>query len=357
MTSLKLGLIGCGRIAQLVHLNVIRQLPNSELIALAEPDPKRREEASKLVPKAIAFESYNELLSMPEVEAVIICLPNNLHAEATVTALEHGKHVYLEKPLATSLKEAQGVLEAWRRADLVGMVGFNYRFNAFYKAARQHIESGRLGELVCVRSVFSTATRTLPTWKQARERGGGALLDLASHHIDLVRFISGEEIQEVFARVWLQQSEDDCAMLQLRLANGLLVQSFFSLSAVEEDRFEIYGMEGKLTIDRYLSFDVEITDPTAEFARLKWLGRMFQSLFHSPYLKERIFSPGSEPSYKAALNHFVTAVRKKQPTSPDFWDGYQSLAVIEAAEESARIQRVVSLADFVKEDFNYQYSE
>ena len=150
-----------------------------------------------------------------------------------------------------------------------------------------------------------------------------------------------------------RSSEGDSAMLQTRLANRLEVQSFFSLRAVEEDRFEIYGEAGKLTVDRYLSLDVEITDPTAEFARLKWLGRKFRSLFQSPYLKEKIFAPGSEPSYRAALAHFVSAALNNQSTSPDFWDGYQTLAVIEAAEESARTKRVVSLADFINEELTH----
>jgi len=350
MSSLKLGLIGCGRIAQLVHINALRQLPDVELAAVAECDPKRREEASRRAPKAIALASYDELLSMPELDAVVICLPNNLHAEAAVAAMEHGKHVYLEKPIATRLDEAKNVLATWKRSNLVGMLGFNYRFNAFYQSARQHIQSGRLDELLCVRSVFSAAARTLPSWKQDRQKGGGVLLDLASHHIDLVRFLFGEEIKEVFARIWSMNSEDDNAMLQTRLVNGLLVQSFFSLSSVEEDRFEIYGQAGKLTVDRYLSLDVGITDPTAELARLKWLGHKLRSLLHSPYLKEKIFAPGSEPSYRAALAHFATAVRMDKHASPDFWDGYKSLAVIEAAEESAKTKRVVSLVDFVKED-------
>jgi len=351
MSSLKVGLIGCGHIAQLVLLNVLKQLPDVELFALAESDPERLEEASKRTPKAVTFTSYEELLLIPEIDAVVICLPNNLHAQATIAAIEHGKHVYLEKPLATNLREAQNVLQAWRRTRLVGMIGFNYRFNALYQAAKQQCLSSRLGEFVCVRTVFSTALRALPTWKSNRQSGGGVLLDLASHHFDLLRFLFGVEVKEVFARVWSHNSEDDSAALQIRLANGLTVQSFFSLSATEEDRFEIYGQAGKLTVDRYLSFDVEISDSTAKFARIKWLVMKLHSVLHSPYLKEKIFTPGIEPSYRAALAHFVSAARNNHPTSPNFWDGYRSLAVIEAAEESDRKQRVVSLADFVKEDF------
>lgn len=153
MSSLKVGLIGCGRIVQLVHLNVLARLPDAELVALAEPDPQRREEASRRVPKAIAFSGYQEMLEKSDVEAAVICLPNALHAEAAEAALKLGKHVYLEKPLAANLEDARDALQAWRSAGTVGMMGFNYRFNPIYQAAKEYIKSGKLGEVVSVRSV------------------------------------------------------------------------------------------------------------------------------------------------------------------------------------------------------------
>ncbi|MGH7964538.1 MAG: Gfo/Idh/MocA family protein [Candidatus Binatia bacterium] len=350
--TLKVGIIGCGRIAQLVHLGMLQRLPEVELVALTEPDLQRREEARIRAPGAVTISDYQELLMMPAVEAVLICLPNALHAEATVAALERGKHVYVEKPLATSLNEARPVLAAWRRAGVVGMIGFNYRFNALYQAVRQHIQSARLGELVAARSVFSTAARTLPTWQHTRQNGGGVLLDLASHHVDLVHFLFGQEVREVFAGLRSQRSEDDSATLHLRLADGLLVQSFFSMSAVEEDRLEIYGQAGKLSVDRYLSLDIEISEPLLQFTRLKRLTRGLRSLAWNPYLLDKLRAPSREPSYQAALAHFVAAVRSKRPASPDFWDGYRSLAVIAAAEESARTGQIVPLSHLTEEDEN-----
>ena len=351
MPALKVGLIGCGRIAQLAHLNILTRLPDVELIALAELDLQRREEACHRAPAAVALADYTELLAMPEVDAVVICLPNALHAETAVAALQRGKHVYLEKPLAPGLNEARSVLTAWRNAGVVGMIGFNYRFNALYQTARQYVQSGTLGELVSVRSVFSSAARTLPTWKRQRQNGGGVLLDLALHHVDLVRFLFGQEVRDVFAGLRSQHSEDDSATLQLRLADGLVVQSFFSLNAVEEDRFEIYGTAGKLTIDRYFSFNVEVTNPMRDdFARFRRLGRRLQSALQSPYLWDKLLAPGREPSYQAALAQFVTAARANRPVSPDFWDGYRSLAVIAAAEESARTGKVVALSERATED-------
>lgn len=110
MSSLKVGVIGCGRIAQAVHLRVWRNV-----VALAEPDPESRRQAARLAPGAVAMEDWRELLDRRDVEAVLIAAPNGLHAEMAVAALERGKHVYLEKPLATDLQDVARVVDRIRR--------------------------------------------------------------------------------------------------------------------------------------------------------------------------------------------------------------------------------------------------
>jgi predicted dehydrogenase len=321
-----------------------------ELVAVAEVDPERLEKARHLVPKAVVCDHYEKILKMKEVEAVIIRLPNDLHAEAAIASLQQGKHVYLEKPLATSLKQARRVLEVWQNTPLVGMIGFNYRFNRLYRATREYLQAGSVGKLVGGRSIFSTTGRNLPDWLQTRSTGGGALLNLASHHTDLIRFFFGQEVREVFASLRSLHSEDDSAMLQLKLSNGLMVQSFFSISSIEEDRFEVYGQSGKLFVDRYLSLCVEIYDPTLDSVRLRRLWHGLKTLIHVPYLLKKIRAPGHEPSYREALTHFITAARTHRPAAPDFYDGFRSLMIIEAAEESARRGRPVSIPDLATED-------
>lgn len=350
IANLKVGLIGCGRISQLVHLGILARLPNVELTALAEVDPGRREEAARRAPRAAVFADYQELLEMREVDAVVICLPNALHAQTGIAAMERGKHVYLEKPLATNVADGRRVVQAWRRSGLIGMIGFNYRFHRLYQRLKQQIQAGRLGELVGASSVFSTAGRVLPNWKLTRENGGGVLLDLASHHIDLIPYLLEQPVSEVFAHIQSKRSEEDTAAVQLRLASGLAVQCFFSLSAAEEDRFELYGTAGKLTADRYLSTDIEISDPARNLARVKKFGHSMRSLIHSPYLLERFRKDTCDPSFHSALAYFVESVRLGRAAQPDFLDGLRSLAVIEAAEKSARAACAVSIAEFAREE-------
>jgi myo-inositol 2-dehydrogenase/D-chiro-inositol 1-dehydrogenase len=239
------------------------------------------------------------------------------------------------------LDDGQRVLDAWKDAGVVGMMGFNYRFSPLYREVKRQLDAGRLGALVAVRSVFSTAARGDRAWRGSRDRGGGVLLDLASHHVDLLRFLLGQEVHEVSAALHSQRSEDDTAMVQLRFADGLLTQSFFSLSAVEDDRLDVYGEAGRLTVDRYLSLEPEIVSPTRASARLQQLRHGVRSLARAGYAFDKLRAPGHEPSYAAALAHFVAAVRGECVASPDVRDGYHSLATVDAAERSARSGRAV----------------
>ena len=346
MSVVRIGLIGCGNIAQTIHLPVLRRLPGVAVIALAEPDPQRREGAHRQVPTAQAYVQYHDLLAMPAVEAVVICVPTALHAEVTLAALQHRKQIYLEKPLATDLDEARRVVTAWRAAGVIGMIGFNYRFSPLYQSVRELVQRGTLGTLVGMRSVFATTAKPLPSWKKTRDTGGGVLLDLASHHIDLLHFLFAQDIYDVFTQTCSQQSENDTAVMQFRLSSGLFVQAFFSLTAVEEDRLEIYGTAKKLAVDRYRSSTVEIFDSSwGAIARLKGFGRSLRSALPNRHLINKLCSPGHEPSYRTALAHFVLCVRTQTPASPDFHDGYRSQVVIAAAEESAKTGKTVSITE------------
>jgi myo-inositol 2-dehydrogenase/D-chiro-inositol 1-dehydrogenase len=336
MPALRIGLIGCGHMGRIVQLNILRRLPHVEVVALAEPDALRREAANRQIPLATAFADYHELLDQPEVDAIIICLPNALHADAAINALQSGKHVYLEKPLATNLDDGRKLLDAWRHSGQVAMIGFSYRFNPLHQEVGRLLQTGRLGELIGARSVFTTAPHRVPEWKQRRVTGGGALLDLASHHVDLVRFWFDQKVLEVRASVKSERVEADTATLELRLANGLLVQSFFSMSSVDDDRFEIYGRGGKLSLDRYKSWNVAITDLERASAPWSRFRQVVACLPRSRFALNKLLAPRREPSFAAALSHFVAAAQSGQQTSPNFEDGFHSLAVITAAEESAR---------------------
>jgi predicted dehydrogenase len=346
VNCLRLGVIGFGNVVRGIHLDGLRRLRGVEVAAVAESDPERRSEAQRLLPGAAVVASYEQLLSNPDVRAVMVCLPSTSQAAAAMAALESGRHVYVEKPIATSLADARAVVGAWRRAGTVGMVGLNYRLHPHYRRAREVIRSGVLGDLVGARSIFATPTAlTQADWKMSRASGGGALLDLGSHHADLVHFLFGQPVRQAFAELRSQRGEDDSATLELRLADGTLVQSLFSLCAVDEERLEVYGQAGKLTVDRCYALDVDLRPATRERDRLRRAWRALRRLRHVRFLATRMRAPACEPSYPLALERFVEAVNANRNADPDLWDGYRSLAVIEAALESARTGAPVALQE------------
>ncbi|MBC7805434.1 MAG: Gfo/Idh/MocA family oxidoreductase, partial [Akkermansiaceae bacterium] len=345
------GVLGCGAIARSVHLPILSKLTGVRVVALADADEINRTRAAVLFPEAATYADFSEAIRDASVDAVIIALPTGLHARAACAAFAAGKHVYLEKPLATSPQEGQQVLESWHNAsDCIGMIGFNYRFNPLLAEAREVLQRGGIGRLTAIRSVFATPMReTAPGWKKTRSSGGGALLDLASHHFDLLRFLSGREIEEISAGVSSRHGDADSASVQLRLADGVLAQTFVSLCAADDDRWEFYGENGRLVVDRYDGVSGSEVTPARreESSPLSGLQRGLRDAGRQGYRLRKRAMPGHEPSFTASLTQFVAAIRgdAKLGSYPDLEDGYRSLEIVAAAEESARQQsRMVSLA-------------
>jgi predicted dehydrogenase len=341
MYPVRIALIGCGEGAERHHLPILARTPGAAITVLVDPDSERRAAAARHAPRAALLADHREVAGRPDVDAVVLCLPSGLHADAAHQALVGGKHVYVEKPLASSLADAARVRAAWRSATVVGMMGFNYRCNRLYRNARRQIAAGRLGEVIAVRTVFSIAERRLPAWKRSRASGGGALNELGSHHIDLVRFLFGE-IAQVRADVLSRRSEADTAFVQMRLESGLVVQSLFAFGAADEERFEIYGRQGILTVDRSRHQDVRFERPGQRWRRLRRAAHALAEVVHAPYVLEKRFVPGHEPSHRIALGRFVAAAADGRPIGPDLDDGYACVAVVDAAERSARERRAVT---------------
>lgn len=331
MTPLRVGVIGCGMIARAVHLPVLRSVPGTNVVALAESLDANRGAAAALAPGATCYADYRDLISSATVDAVVICLPPHLHAPSAIAAFEAGLHVYLEKPLAPSAAEAARVIAAWRVAGTIGMIGFNFRYHPQVQQIRHRLERGEIGTVLGARSVFSILPHTLPEWKRSRDQGGGALLDLASHHVDLIHYLLGDPVVRAFGSVRSQHGEGDHAALQLELASGAFVQTYVSLGTVDENRLEIIGTKGKLVMDRTELLVSDHVPATLLGARARRIRRAVTALDPRRLLR----SPGAEPSFAAALTAFVRAASGGEFEGPDLTDGARNLAVVEAAERAA----------------------
>jgi predicted dehydrogenase len=306
------------------------------LVTVADADSDALGYARAIAPGTDVVRDYHEVARRTDLDAVVIALPNHLHASAAIAFLASGTSVYVEKPLAVTTMEAERVREAATGA--ICAVGFNYRFNRLYEAARRLIEEGRIGPVRSARSVFRVDSGPVPQWKRARETGGGALLDLGSHHVDLAVFLLGKRVESVRADIRSLESEDDCVDLELHLEDGCDVRSSFHLQGAPAERFEIEGDLGSLIVDRTRYQDVVFRPRGKTAPEPTWL-RGWQALTHGRYVLEKRRTPGHEPSHRIALERFFDAVRSERRFRPDVEDGVACLRILEAAERSSRSGR------------------
>lgn len=332
---LHVALLGCGRIARLYHLGLLARLPGVALDVVADPDPAARTVVRKAAPDAAVLADWREALGDSAIEAVVITLPNDLHAEAACAAFEAGKHVYLEKPTATSLHDGERVVDAWRASGRLGMIGFHGRFDPVVLGLRRAIAEGRIGRVVAARIAIGAASRDLPAWKRARATGGGALLDLGSHAIDLSRFLFNREVAAVSGTVRSHRSEDDTAACAVALEDGTVVQVFVCLAGIQENVIEIVGERGVLTGDRY-DGTIRIRPVRPPYGRPAHLRREIARLAAvAKGVRTVVAPPDHAIAYRRALAAFARAAAGGVPATPDLEDGQRSLTAILAIEAAA----------------------
>lgn len=198
--ALRIGIIGCGGMAQ-AHLQAFKTRPGFSLIAAADIELSRAQQACADFEIPHAFADYKEMLQM-ELEAVSICLPHHLHAEAAIAALQAGKHVLCEKPMATSLAETDAMIAAAQAAQRILMIGQILRFRPVNQKAREIISGGGIGEIKqIIRRRFSYSKEyPRAPWSADPEKAGGWLLyGFGSHEADTILYLTDSEATTVYA--------------------------------------------------------------------------------------------------------------------------------------------------------------
>jgi len=333
--------LGCGTLACWAHLPILARLPGARLVAAADPDPAARARAQRIT-KGAVHERTDDAITRDDVDAVIITAATPSHAALAVAAARAGKHVYIEKPLALDAGEARRVLDAVRQARVVGAVGFNFRAHPLHRRAAALVRAGRLGSLRAVQSAFCepVAGDRMPPWKRRRETGGGVLLDLASHHVDSLRWMLADEVIGVDeARIGSLETDQDVARLTLSLRSGCDVQAYCSFRTGPADYLELIGDRGTLRVDRYRSrLELRVARRFGYGMRTSWV-RPDAAL--ASLAMRRLARPSYEPSFRLSLAAFVDRVRGGPGPLATVEDGARALAVVLAAEQSARTGRRV----------------
>jgi predicted dehydrogenase len=250
MSTVRWGLLSTANINRRL-IPVIRESQRGELVAVAS---RSKEKAGAYAAEwgiEKAFGSYDEMLASGEVDAVYISLPNHLHAEWTIKALEHGVHVLCEKPFALSLEEVDAMIEASQRSGKVLAEAFMYRHHPQTKMVGEWVHTGRLGEILNVRGVFTFVVRSRDDIRLAADMGGGALWDIGVYPMSFAQFVYGGPPRRVFGEQVVGDSGvDEVFVGQMHYEGQQFAQIWCSFRAPFQTFVEVVGTEGRLTLTR-----------------------------------------------------------------------------------------------------------
>ncbi|MDC3415990.1 Gfo/Idh/MocA family protein [Aquibacillus salsiterrae] len=341
MTKLKVGVVGCGSIATHRHLPEYFQNKEVEIVAVCDVVEERATAAAQKY-NATAYTDYQQLVQQTDIDAVSVCTPNYLHAPVSIAALEAGKHVLCEKPMATSREEADNMILAAEKAGKVLMIGHNQRFVASHQRARQLIEQGDLGKIYSFRTAFGHggpegwSVDGASSWFFKKDEAFiGALGDLGVHKADLIRYILGEEVTEVSAFIESNAKQnsnvDDNAVCLLRTESGIIgtLAASWAYVSAEDNSTIIYGEKGimRLEDDPVYSLVVQYKDgSTVNYE----LGQIQSN------------ESGGQTN-TGVINHFVESILDNKKPLIDGDQGKQSLEVILAALESHEQKKNVQI--------------
>lgn len=331
---LRLGIIGAGRIGK-VHCESIGRYVKDAVVACVA-DPFMNAETEKTV-KALGAEKvtkdYREILADKSIDAVLICSSTDTHAKISIEAIEAGKHVFCEKPVDHDVDKILEVKAALAKSNVKYQVGFNRRFDHNFEAVCDAIASGKIGHLdvlkICSRDPGAPPVEYIKV-------SGGIFLDMTIHDFDMVRFLSGDEVESVYAvggvtvdKAIGEAGDIDTAIITMKLKGGTLavIDNCRRATYGYDQRAEAFGALGQVAIANDCKSSAVISDAngvTAEKPLYFFLERYMQA-----YVKE--------------ITEFVDCIVNDKPVSVGIEDGLQAVAIGIAAKKSLETGMPVKL--------------
>lgn len=340
----KLGLIGCGAIAKQYHMPALLRTPGCKIVAVCDIIPERADYAAKFfgLDQSRSYYEAEGLLNLDEVDAVIILTPNYNHCEMTVRAAEHYKHVFVTKPMARSESECKRMIEACSDKGVQLFVSFMHRYLTGIREAKEMISRGDIGKVQMVRVLNAPgATSTVSEWFYKKENvGGGAVIDIGVHGIDIVRYLIGEIKQVIHSTTgrfqdeiftdgkWVKPDNEDHAVAVYETESGCIVNhviSWHHWSMADRFSMEIFGDHGTIMIRGAMG--------TLTVFRKDSL---FGPAWISPQIPYKLLGIEQHES-------FVNMIRTGKPVYPDGKEGLACIRVVNAIYESERLGGTVSI--------------
>ena len=349
---IKVGVIGTGGISG-VHLGGYSRNPNVEIYALCDINEKNLAKRAEEYKVSRTFTDYREMLALKELDAVSVCTWNSAHAECAIAALRAGKRVLCEKPMALNTAQAQEMEKAAKENDKLLMIGFVRRFGNDCAVLKDFIDNGSFGEIYYAKAQYLRRKGCPGGWFGDKSRsGGGPLIDLGVHVIDLCRYLmGGPQPVSVYGATFNKLGDrrhikdargysstvvskddifdvEDMATALIRFDNGavLSVEASFSLN-IEKDvgNIELFGTKAGCKLDPELTIFTDMNDYLANVKLAQSTALSFDGLFDNE------------------INHFVECIETGRPCRNPAQDGVTLMRILDGIYESARTGHEVLL--------------
>ena len=345
---LRVGVLGCGPIAQAAHFEACTKAQNAELYAICDVADDLRDRMAATHAPQVSCNDYDRMLADPQLEAVIIATSDAFHVPAALRALQAGKHVLCEKPLAVNIEEAESLRAALRASGCKLQVGHMKRYDAGLQAAKDFVD-GPMGQMVALKAWYCDNTHRyamtdavqplMVTSKNARKPAENPKADLdryymlahGSHLVDTARYFGGE-ITAVDARL-LNRAGMRCWFVDVEFANGVLGHLDLTVAVRMDwhEGFQIYGAQGSVLGKTYNPWFYKSSDV---------------DIFHESDGTTRRVLGADGHFYRRQLEGFAHSVLNATPqTGADLEDGIASVRAMVAIAQSARTGQPVRLSD------------
>jgi len=343
------GVIGAGGIADRRTIpEGILPAENSELVAVMTPHLDRVNNVARKYGVDKCYTSERDIVKDADVDAVYVASPVNAHARQAVLAAEAGKHILCEKPLALTIDECKKVVSSCRRNRVKLMVGFMMRFHACHKKAKEIIDQGTIGKPVLGRAQLTCwYPKISGSWRQdPRLGGGGALMDMGIHCIDLMRMLIGEvaEVAAFTGRVIQNYHVEDSSTVIMRhrnKAHSIVDNNFNIPDAAAQNSLEIYGSAGcilgKGTIGQSSSGKIVVKSSERE------MGYEASQIRESLGMRVEEIEPSPVNIYRAEIEHFAHCILHDEEPINSGKEALRNQQIVLAAYRSAKVGRTVKV--------------
>jgi myo-inositol 2-dehydrogenase/D-chiro-inositol 1-dehydrogenase len=333
---INLGIIGAGRIGQVHAINIMKNVKGATVHTIADPfmDDNKKKWIKELGIKNTT-KNYTEILKNKEIDAILICSSTDTHASISMEAIKAGKHVFCEKPIDHDLKKIKEVLIEVKKTNLKYQVGFNRRFDNNFKSIKEAVNDGKIGDVHIVK-ITSRDPEAPPV--EYVKVSGGIFLDMTIHDFDMVRYLSGSEIEEVYAAGEVlidskigEVGDIDTAVITLKLKNGGIAVIDNSRKAVYgyDQRAEVFGSKGAISI----------SNNTKSNATLSTIDGVVSE---KPLY---FFLERYTQSFTDEINEFVNSIVNDKDVLVDANDGLQPVLIGIAAKKSLEEKRSVKISE------------